>query len=285
MIRGIGDTALWVAAHRAEESERADALFHDPFAARLAGNRGRELARQLDAGLPDAGLGTVVRTLVFDRIILRAVAGGVDVVLNLAAGLDARAFRLPLSPDLRWLDVDLPEVIAHRRACLEGETPRCRLEPIAVDLRDTDARRALLRRAGAGAARLLVVTEGLLVYLAAPEVGSLARDILAEPSLSGWLTDVGVPSRNVTLRETWEARLAGAGLAFDFAPKNPAAFFRALGFRIAESHPLLDEARRHGRLSAPPGGEGAPPDSPLWRLLMEMRPVTSALLLEADPCP
>lgn len=44
-IRHISDTALWAAVYRARETDRKDALFRDPFARRLAGERGEQIAR------------------------------------------------------------------------------------------------------------------------------------------------------------------------------------------------------------------------------------------------
>ena len=85
----------------------------------------------------------IVRTQVFDEIILRAVREGADTVLNLAAGLDARAWRLDLPAALRWVDVDLPGILKHKTDLMAGETPRCRYEPLAVDLTDAAARRGL----------------------------------------------------------------------------------------------------------------------------------------------
>ena len=43
-ISHISDTALWVAVYRARESERADAVFRDPYASKLAGARGLQMA-------------------------------------------------------------------------------------------------------------------------------------------------------------------------------------------------------------------------------------------------
>jgi len=83
LIRNVSDTARWVAAFRAQETARANALFRDPMAARLAGERGAEIARRLGRH-PWA---FVARTLVLDRLILRVIAEGADTVLNLAAGL------------------------------------------------------------------------------------------------------------------------------------------------------------------------------------------------------
>src|SRR5207244_12356274 len=79
----------------------------------------------------------VVRTCLFDELILRAIErDGVGTVLNLAAGLDARPWRLPLSPALRWIDVDLPALIAYKKEPMGGDRPRCPLEAAAARLPD-----------------------------------------------------------------------------------------------------------------------------------------------------
>ena len=75
----------------------------------------------------------VVRTAVMDEIILRCVRQGAATVLNLAAGLDARPYRLALPATLRWLHVDLPDMVEYFRSHMATETPRCRLEFIAAD--------------------------------------------------------------------------------------------------------------------------------------------------------
>jgi hypothetical protein len=76
-------------------------------------------------------------------------------VLNLAAGLDARPYRLDLPADLRWLHVDMPEMVDYFRTGMAGETPKCRLEFIPADLRDARSAaqcfaKARRRRPGVG---------------------------------------------------------------------------------------------------------------------------------------
>src|SRR5215469_5787417 len=95
LIDDVGDTARWVAYHRALESERPDALFRDPYARQLAGERGRRIADgmpRLPWSHPGArGLtwGLAMRTKAYDDFILRAIAElDADAVVNLAAGLD-----------------------------------------------------------------------------------------------------------------------------------------------------------------------------------------------------
>ncbi len=101
-LRNISDTALWVAVYRARESERADALFRDPFARRLAGARGEKIAQELEKA-QRYEWPYVSRTLRFDQIISEQVKQGADMVINLAAGLDTRPYRMDLPATLNWV--------------------------------------------------------------------------------------------------------------------------------------------------------------------------------------
>jgi len=89
-LRGISDTALWVATYRARETDRPDALFRDPYARRLAGERGEEIERLPSGGRDMQSWSFVTRTVVFDRFVADEVRKGTDLVVNLAAGLDTR---------------------------------------------------------------------------------------------------------------------------------------------------------------------------------------------------
>ena len=90
LIENISDTARWVAFYRAMETERPDAIFRDPFARKLAGERGEQIVDNMKQGRAMAWA-MIVRTAVFDEIILDTIPTyGIDTVINLAAGLDAR---------------------------------------------------------------------------------------------------------------------------------------------------------------------------------------------------
>src|SRR5438045_9748647 len=100
-LASVSDTARWVAMYRAMESERPDALFHDPYARRLAGPAGEQILASMPQGRRWAWP-MIVRTAVMDEIVMRLVKeAGVDTALNLAAGLDARPYRLDLPSHLR----------------------------------------------------------------------------------------------------------------------------------------------------------------------------------------
>ena len=159
-IEHVSDTARWVAVYRAMETERPDAIFRDPYARRLAGEKGEEIVRGMKRGR-SAAWAMIVRTAVMDEIIEGALAGGADTVVNLAAGLDTRPWRMELPASLRWVDVDFAGILDYKLDALAGETPRCAYRSLRADLTDGGARRDALADATQGSSRTLVVTEGL----------------------------------------------------------------------------------------------------------------------------
>jgi methyltransferase (TIGR00027 family) len=251
-ISHVSDTALWVAYYRALESERPDALFHDRHARELAGPEGEAIARRMGAMRGSTGgWPMVVRTKLMDDIIERVTASGeADTVLNLAAGLDARPYRLALPPALRWIEVDLPDMIARKRAVLEKDRPVCALESVALDLADTEARRALFARVGAPGRRVLVVSEGLLVYLSPEAVAALADDLHAVPAMEQWLFDLGSPALLEFMDRSWGRALAGSGSPFKFGPAENTRFFEPHGFRETKYHATWENALRLDRKPA-----------------------------------
>jgi methyltransferase (TIGR00027 family) len=256
-ITSVSDTARWVAMYRAMESERADALFQDPYARRLAGPAGEQILASMPQGRKWAWP-MIVRTAVMDEIMMRLVREqGVDTVLNLAAGLDARPYRLDLPAELRWIDVDLEGILAYKEAELAGERPRSRVEVVRADLTHA-ARRALFQRIGAQARRALVIAEGLLVYLKPEEVTLLAKDLAEQPAFRWWLIDLGSPALLQFLSRTWGNQLRSGNAPMLFAPEEGTAFFAPAGWKEAEYRPMLDEAFRLRR---------APRMAWVWRLL------------------
>src|SRR5438046_10670163 len=95
LVENISDTAKWVAIFRADESERPDAIFHDPFARKMAGKKGEEIANAVEFSRQNSW-SFVARTYLFDKYLSEHVAQGYDMVINLAAGLDSRPYRMQL---------------------------------------------------------------------------------------------------------------------------------------------------------------------------------------------
>jgi methyltransferase (TIGR00027 family) len=242
-IEHISDTARWVAVYRTMETERPDAIFRDPYARQLAGTKGEEIVNAIKRGRQMAW-SMIVRTAVFDEIILGRVRAGADLVVNLAAGLDARPWRLPLPPTLRWVDVDLPDILRYKTESLRDTAPVCRYEAVPADLTDASVRKALFSRLGTEGRKALIVTEGLLIYLTAKQVGALALDLHAVPSFRWWLIDLASPRLLEWINRSWGKILKAGNAPFQFAPAEGTAFFRQFGWREVEFRSMMEEAHR-----------------------------------------
>ncbi len=254
LIEDVSDTARWVAFHRALESERPDALFRDLFARRLAGERGRRIAEGMPA-LPGTYPGPRGVTLVFLRTNedLRRIDPGKHrerkrgrraqpgrrigcAALSPTTSRLARADRGRSGGDPRRQD---------RLAC--GEKPACRLERIAVDLADARARQHLFDRIGGAHERVVVVTEGLLVYLEEGTAGSLADALRARTSMRRWVLESVTPEVLKRNMRVWGKVLAQGHAKWKFASPNGFEFFRPHGWSPKIERSFFAEARRLGR--------------------------------------
>lgn len=243
VIHDVADTAFMVARYRAMETERPDALFRDPLAAKVAGDEGRRMVESLGRHARSGAWSLAIRTVVIDWLVTEAVARGADVVLSLGAGLDTRPYRLDL-PGVRWIEVDVPRVIELKEARLAGETPRFEVERIKLDLADLEARGRLFAEVGASARSICVLTEGVVPYLDPSAVGVLADNLARTPHVTSWVIDYFSPEV-LRYRRRVQARMQNA--PFKFKPDDWFGFFACHGWRAREKRFLVEEGRRLGR--------------------------------------
>ncbi|HEY0783733.1 MAG TPA: SAM-dependent methyltransferase [Thermoanaerobaculia bacterium] len=249
LIENVSDTARWVAVYRAMESERPDALFHDPYAKQLAGERGNAIVRDMRQAKALAWV-MIVRTAVMDELIGRCIEEGFDTVLNLAAGLDVRPYRLQLPPELLWIEVDLPEILTYKEEILADAKPVCRFERVKLDLADRPGRQALFARVAGLGRRVLVVSEGLLVYLDASAVAELAADLRAPATFERWLFDLASPTVLKRMEKTWGKHVAAGNAPFRFGPEEWVDFFTPYGWKLETYRSIWDESFRLKRTIA-----------------------------------
>lgn len=178
IVSGVGITALGVAAARAVETSRADALVRDPYAADFV--RSAESPVTMPAHVEDIAdddrrwlpisvfLG--LRSRFLDEYLLDSCRGGGEEgagqVVVLAAGLDSRAFRLPWPPGVTVHEVDQPRVLEFKDTVLDrsGAEPGCTRRVVPVDLRD-DWAAALVGSGFDPTVRTCWLAEGLMPYL------------------------------------------------------------------------------------------------------------------------
>ena len=247
LIRDVADTARWMAVYRARETEREDAAFRDPFARALAGERGERIANALTFG-DDNAWSFIARTYLFDRFVMRLVQHGADLVVNLAAGLDTRPYRLALPSSLRWVEVDLPDILDYKEEILGDAQPVCQLERVRLDLSNEDGRRGLFADLGRSAKQVAVIAEGLVIYLMPAAVAELARDLAKPATFLHWALDLASPGLVEMMKQSMGNAMNEAGAPFLFAPAEGPPFFSPHGWQPIEVRSLIKAAGKIGRL-------------------------------------
>jgi len=242
-VEHLSETALLAAAFRANESARADALFSDPFARMLAGDRGAALLRSAK-GTALWEFAIAVRTRVIDDLLFGAFAENpIDVVMNLGAGLDARPYRLTIPPHVRWIEVDDAAILDYKRRILAGFRPQCALEWIADDITDGSGR----WRSASDGRSTMVITEGVLGYLAREDVAAIART-LRDARVRWWILDHPTTIHLDLIARAWNLPESDLPLGERFAPQDVGAFFAPYGWTLAREYRHADSAAALGRI-------------------------------------
>ena len=244
-LQDVSDTAFWIAYHRSLESDRPDALFRDPFAKRLAGERGRRISQAMPTSRIVAWT-VALRTRIIDDYLALALRSGIDTVLCLGAGLDARPYRLALPPELRWIEADFPRIIDYKEDILREEAPSCHLQRVRIDLADPVERKQFLERVDAASQGILILTEGVIPYLTNEEAASLAEALRSMRRARFWIVDY-LSARAIAFRSRGRVGRAMQNAPFKFAPADWFSFFREHGWRVKEIHYYPEEAARYSR--------------------------------------
>ncbi|WNF25585.1 SAM-dependent methyltransferase [Streptomyces sp. C11-1] len=265
---GVGLTALMVAAARAVETHRPDALARDAYAEHFV-RAARPSARwpvrpdQVPDGDADPLWGRLgryfgLRTRVLDDFLLRQTYGGVRQVVLLGAGLDTRALRLDWPPGCTVFEIDQEEVLAFKRAVLDGlarerRTTRATRVTIAADLR-LDWVGALTGAGFDPAAPAAWLAEGLLLYLP----GAAERRLVATVDALGaagsalaYEAKLGIESAAVRDSPVYAAAKERIGVdllaLFDGEPRPDSAADLAGRGWSTTVHTPFHFTRRHGR--------------------------------------
>jgi methyltransferase (TIGR00027 family) len=251
LIKDVSDTSFWVAYYRAKESERPDAMFRDPYAKLLVGHHGKEISDSMGVTGKYTSFAVITRTVIIDRFIEKWISEGVDAVINLGAGLDARPYRMNLPASLPWIEVDYSNIIEHKTKILKNETPRCRLTRIAFDLADEQKRKELFRTLVPEAKKVLILTEGVIPYLSPEQVAALAKDLKNEERFCYWITEYINPKVYKYLKQSLRrAKMQNA--PFKFYPTNWFEFFKQNGWVEKETRYTGEIGKEFNRLPPMP---------------------------------
>lgn len=185
---GVSHTALLVAAARAVESTRSDAVAVDRYAAHFV--RAEPSAAGWPLRVEDVPGGDAnplwsgdaryfgLRTRVFDDHLLEVARAGTRQVVLVAAGLDTRALRLDWPAGTSVFEVDREHVLGFKQRVLDevGARPTARRVPVPSDLED-DWPSALLEAGLSPDRPTAWLVEGLSMYLSRAGLRALLRDV------------------------------------------------------------------------------------------------------------
>ncbi|MEV0280392.1 SAM-dependent methyltransferase [Streptomyces sp. NPDC050610] len=248
-MEAVSHTSQWTAAARALETERDDALFRDDLARPLASETGFDLLKKYGGG----GLADFVsiRTKYLDDAIATHVRdGGIRQVVLIAAGMDARAFRLTWPTDAVVYEVDhsaLFEVKERRLAEVDAK-PSVDRRVVGADL--TKPWLSSLYEAGFDPEKpTLWVAEALLFFLTDDQVRSLL-DLLAEGSAPGSHVALDVLSESLLKNigtQLFLGALKADGIPWLFGTDDPEGYFALSGWQVNRLNEPGEEGIGKGR--------------------------------------
>ncbi|KAA1251961.1 class I SAM-dependent methyltransferase [Mycobacterium simiae] len=272
----VGSTALFVATARALEAQKPDPLAVDPYADLFCRAVGGTWADVLDGNAPEHDLKSAdfgehfvtfqgARTRYFDAYFRRAAAAGARQVVILAAGLDARAYRLTWPDGTTVFELDRPQVLDFKREVLtdRGVQPRAQRREIAVDLRD-DWPQALRDNGFDPSEPSAWIAEGLLIYMPATAQEQLFTgiDSLASAGSHAAVEDgTPLPPDEFAAKVAEERAVVAAGGKSPFFQLvynercAPATEWFGLHGWTAVGTPLIEYLREVGRPAPEPGTE------------------------------
>jgi len=268
-------TARWIAAARARESARGDRLFNDPWAAELAGSQGFEMLAAAEAGGQQSGF-LPVRTRFFDDVLAAACKPAGQVVL-LGAGLDTRAWRLPLPAGTTVYELDYSEVLTAKVAVLREADVATARRAVAADLR-ADWVQPLLAAGFDPMTATVWIAEGVLFYLTSSQVDDMlagAATLSARDSVLAADTCGTGLLRLPAMRALVEHR-ARSGAALPFCTDRPCQLLARAGWRPDSVLDPGAPGASYGRLAPlPRAWDGGRDPSMRSYLLVGSRPVAA----------
>lgn len=263
-LSGVSETMLQTLYARAKESQKPSRKIYDPKAVEAVGR----LDYDFSAADKDAAMsaGVVARTILLDAMASDWLAGRPQAtVVNIASGMDTRLYRIDGSNVRRWFNVDLPEAVRVRERYISEDARVTNIGCSAMDERWADeVVKAGEGGEGAPAARkdalesVLVIVEGLSMYLSEPEVRQLLSVIDRHFPHATVFFEILSPR---FVNKDIEKSISKSGAAFTFGAKS--------GEEVARLCPAL--AWKGDRSLV----EGMEKVMPIYKLIGKIGPVRS----------
>lgn len=240
-VKEVSFTAKVMAAVRAIETRRPDALFHDSFAEPLAGVETIQAAIPRVENYEQQGAPYIsVRTRFFDDFLINGSHTVRQVVL-LGAGLDTRAFRLNWEAGTHLYEIDCSAVLRYKDSILAGIQPNCTRHSIDADLTKSHWSQLLLEQGYQPSEPSIWLLEGLLYYLNSTEVHKLLTEIKDLAIAESWLGADVISSAILNGSDEWAKH-------WQSSCDHPELFFADYGWKASAIQPG-EEGASFGRFT------------------------------------
>lgn len=237
----VSFTAKNMAAGRAYETRRSDALFIDPFAEKLAGKEVLEdVIPRLEADEKAGKPFTSIRTRYFDDLIL-GHSQNIQQIVLLGAGLDTRALRMEWAADTHVYEIDQSNILTYKESVLEDIQPTCNRHAIAADLKDSLWSEMLIKQGYQPSKPSIWLLEGVLYYLNEEEVHNLLTTITTLSVKGSWFGADVINSVIMNGQDSWAKYWLSCC-------DDPEAFFGQYGWQASAIQPG-DEGASFGRFT------------------------------------
>jgi len=178
----LSSTAYGVASLRAVENllPEDERLFNDPYSEKLLPPIYKFfvmimrppilwnlLMNMREKSTPGVVGGILCRSLYIDDLLIKAIKEGIGAVVNLGAGADSRAFRIPGIENIQYFELDSPEVLKVKRSNINkkiGELPS-NLSLVPIDFNSQDLGEELKKAGYDLSFKTFFIWEGVTQYI------------------------------------------------------------------------------------------------------------------------
>ncbi|HEV7220894.1 MAG: SAM-dependent methyltransferase [Terriglobales bacterium] len=248
-MQSVSQTARWVAAQRERESARSDRLFLDTLAGHLAGEEGRaalRISEQFNPRHKSTADYIATRTRFLDEFVIQGNKKGTRQVVIVAAGMDARAYRLPWQDGTALYEIDYPELLDLKERILKQQDKVSQCHRITLGTNLEGEWGDMLVGAGFQTDQAsLWLIEGLLYYLHEAPVDGILRQVTKLAAPGSQLAADLVSQSCLTspwMKEALEA-MKKNGMGWYFGSDDPSSLFARHGWEAEIKNPNVEAAK------------------------------------------
>jgi methyltransferase (TIGR00027 family) len=245
-MKPISRTAFYCGGIRMLDAESTSPVCGDTYARAFMNEDGlRILEAFKDETGPNAS--NVARHRIIDDLLRQELLATPSLcVVIIGAGFDTRAYRLKGGT---WIELDEPQVIAYKNERLPISACENELHRIPIDFSTDSLEEKLSPFSNHG--RVVVVIEGVLMYLEERAIGQLLQTLLRLFPQHKLICDLMDRKFFEKYARTMHEKLVSMGAPFKFTAANPEKIFRENGYCQTDKNSVVEKAAEFKPIGIP----------------------------------